>query len=771
MALFNLSNSKTDREIDSKLAGKIITPTISTKKTTSVKNNNGGLIERINNIVTLVNKHLGKYKDKYTIIKEEEVLKDYLKVIKNNGIYTLDTETSHIIEREGAPDPMTCLLVGLCIYTPGQKAAYIPISHISHITGQKINNQLDIKFIIEQFKQLENPKYRAGFFNAKYDIRVLKHQMGLYLTPEWDGFIAARLLNENESQNNLKFLHNKYILGGEKDDSDALKFSDLFGKIPFNQVPIGTAYLYAAGDSIKTYELNEFQREYLTPSNEKCKSKKLEDVAKLYKEIELPLISVTAEMEDNGISFDLEYAKELSIKYHAKLDEIEKKFHDFCKTISKEIDYYQRIQAKSKLKNPINMRSTTQLSILLYDILKVKPVFENPRGTGDEILQKLNHPLVKIIQEYREISKLLSTYIDKLPKLVNPNTGKIHCSLNQAGTNTGRYSSSEPNMQNIPAHNKDIRQMFKASDNCLLACADYSSQEPRLTAHISQDKRMIQAFIDGKDMYSEIAAISNNLPYYECTEFRKDGTKNPEGKERRSHSKAIVLGICYGKGIKAIAEDLRVTKEKAQQIYNKVMFEFPGLKNFMEESQNMARTLGYVTTNWGRKRRLPDIQLERYEYSYISQESNALDFDDEIIEVDEDIKRKYNAMLNSAWKDTDRQKIYALALANNIKIKNNGGLIAQAERQCVNSRIQGSAADQVKIALLLIYNNKEFRKLKAKLLLCIHDEIIIEAPKENMKKCVSILEECMLKAGESLSVSSKVDTEVSDRWFGTTIKL
>ena len=366
-----------------------------------------------------------------------------------------------------------------------------------------------------------------------------------------------------------------------------------------------------------------------------------------------------------------------------------------------------------------------------------------------------------------------------MPTIVNPKTKRIHASFNQIGADTGRFSSSDPNMQNIPSHNDEIRQMFRASEGYVLLSSDYSAQEPRLTAHMSQDEKMINAYKQGKDLYIEIASIAYNMPYDECKEFREDGTRNPEGKERRSAAKAIVLGVCYGKGVAAIAEDLGVTKKKAQEIYDKVMVSFPGLKRFMEESEAMARDYGFVTTVWGRKRRLPNMQLEPYEFSYIGGVPKDFDplfddedeFDDGPLEVDEATKQKYINILNRTYSRKEKEAIKAKAKAEGILIKDNGGYIAEATRQCVNSRIQGSAADQTKLAMILVGNDKKLKDLGFRLLLTVHDELIGECPKENAKEVAERFAHLMVEAAKDLVVPSKCDVEVTERWYGEPLQL
>ncbi|MDD2287217.1 MAG: DNA polymerase, partial [Bacteroidales bacterium] len=500
----------------------------------------GGLLERISTISAMVNKNLGKYADRYDIIREEDEFEKYIDDCIEQGVISIDTETNSL-------DPITCTLAGLCLYTTGNKAVYIPLHHVSYVTGIEIENQVSDEFAASQMQRLVDNNVKVIMFNAKFDIRVIKNQLGVELIPHWDCYIGARLLNENEPENNLKALHKKYCLNGE---GDSFTFDSLFKGIPFTHIPVNTGYLYAARDAEITYEYYEFQRPFLTENDPVCIERDLTGPAFVFNHIEMPLINIVAEMEDNGIAFDFDFADSLSKEYNAKLKEAEDKFYKECDKFGEALDNYrERKGAANKLEYPINISSPTQIAIMLYDVLEIKPVDkEKPRGTGEEILQKIDHPVAKAILEYRGVAKLLSTYIDKMPTIVNPKTGRIHASFNQMGADTGRFSSSDPNMQNIPSHNDEIRKMFRASEGHVLLSSDYSAQEPRLTAHMSGDEKMIAAYKAGKDLYVEIASIAYNLPYDECKEFREDGTRNPDGKERRNAAKAIVLGVCYGKG-------------------------------------------------------------------------------------------------------------------------------------------------------------------------------------------------------------------------------
>lgn len=762
--LFNLPNRAT-RATDSLVAQKVAKP----KKTAGVAvKGGGGLLEKIATIKAMVNKYLGEYTDRYIAIRDEQQLKEYIDHCISNGVVAIDTETTSL-------DPITGTLVGFSIYTPNQKAAYIPLNHINYILGTPADNQLSMQVARQQLQRIVDSKTDVVMFNAKFDMRFIKNQLGVELIPIWDCYIGARLLNENEGDghNGLKALHKKYVMHGE---GDAFDFATLFKDVPFTHIPIDTGYLYAARDAEITYELYMFQKPFLTPDDPVCIERGLERVAWVMHNIEMPVVPIVASMEDNGICFDKEFASQLSVKYTEQLKQKEQAFYDVCKQYQPKIDQYKKKNINHKLSDPISIASPTQLAILLYDILQLPAVDKKtPRGTGEEVLLKLDAPICKPILEYRAVAKLLSTYVDKMGTILNPKTGKIHCSFNQIGADTGRFSSSDPNMQNIPSHNKEIRQMFVASPGCVLLSSDYSAQEPRIAAHLSQDAKMIQAYKTGKDLYAEMASLAFGVPYEECLEFRPDGSKNPAGKERRSQAKAIFLGICYGKGVKAIGEDLRVSTEKAQQIYDSVLKEFTGLKKLMDNSQEMARTLGYVDTVWGRKRRLPNMQLEPYEFTRVSGGYKNFDplFDDEeevTNEVDDQTIQRYTRLLNRCYSKREKDSIKNKAKDEGIQIKENGALIAEATRQCVNARIQGSAADQTKLAMILIAKDEKLKELGFKLLLPVHDELIGECPEENAKEVADRFSYLMVQAAKDLCVPSKCDVEISREWYGQTLE-
>lgn len=767
MALFEVPN-RAGKAQDKKIATKTKSKKVSTP---TVKGGND-ILSRINQIKATVETNLGQYKEEYQVIRDKEVLHDFITECIGNSYIAIDTETDGL-------DPLQNVIAGICPYTPNQKSSYIPINHVSYITGQRASNQLEAEFVLSEFNRLLDKKPEIDMFNAKFDIRFLR-AFGLnrmYCT--WDGYLASRILNENEPHKNLKQLHQKYCLNGK---GDAFRFDDLFKGIPFTYIPPDVGYLYAAHDPIITYELNEYQRKYLTDQTER------EDIKNMYwvfKNIEMPCIDVVADMEDNGILFDKEYAKELSVKYTALLEEKKEEFYNILDCdYPAEIADYRKAHPECKLDNPINIASPTQLAILFYDILKLEsPDKKSPRGTGEEVLSKFDIPIAKAVLEYREVAKLLSTYIDKLPECVNPKDGRIHCSFNQYGADTGRMSSSDPNLQNIPSHNKDIRKMFVASEGYVLMSSDYSSQEPKCLAALCKeagDDQMYNTFMEGKDLYSEIASKAFNKPYEECREFNEDGTKNKEGKERRTQAKSILLGVLYGRGEKSIAEQLNCTEKKAVAIKQSVFKGFPAIKEFENSSLQMAEDLGYVTTVCGRKRRLPDMQLPEYEFVWkdgAPPDDDLLDFDFmnkpeyDTSEVPDDKIDYYWDKLDGAY-FSEKAKIKEEALAEGIKIIDNGKKIAEATRQCVNSRIQGSAADLTKLAMIELNNNQELKKLGFRLLIPVHDEVIAECPEENAKECSELLAQTMSKAAEEiLKMPIRCDVEITKAWYGESIKI
>ena len=722
----------------------------------------GGLHDKIQAMISFVNTKLGKYRDYYIVIRTVEELESYFDSFSELQKVAIDTETTSL-------DPLTTTIAGLSLYTKDNKACYIPLNHVSHVTGERLKNQLNVEVVKQYLEKYKNCRWIMH--NAKFDTRVIKHTVGVDLTCWWDTSVCARLLDENEPAG-LKEQHAKYC-ADEKEE--ALKFSTLFDDIEFTKVPIDTAYLYAAGDAIKTFDLYEFQTKAFEDSD-------LSRVYEVFTNIEMPLIPVVAEMEDVGMAFDFEISNGLVEKYGAIRENKLKEALEVIESYSDLIENYKFRNTSHKLSDPINLASPSQLAVLFYDILGLtSPDKNSPRGTGEEILLELakgkERKLCEAILNLREVEKLLSTYVNKMPELATRD-GRIHASFNQLGAKTGRFSSSDPNLQNIPSHNKEIRQMFKATPGYVLIGADYSKQEIFIAASISQDVKMIESCKKNTDIYSEIASIAFNLPYDECVEFRPDGTKNNEGKERRGQAKAIVLGILYGKGVAAIATDLSITKEKAKDVYDKVLKAFPKLKDFMNDSQECARVKGYVETAWGRRRHLPDMQLDKYEFKLLNNtpiDFDPLDFTEgstESLTVPSRIKNIYIEKLDKCYGNKAKEAVKAEARSKGIQIKDNGGFIAQAERQCVNSRVQGSAGDVTKLAMIAVGNDEELKQLGFRLLLTIHDELIGECPAENAKLASERFAYLMIEvAKEVIAVPMMVDVELSYNWNGKVVEL
>lgn len=307
---------------------------------------------------------------------------------------------------------------------------------------------------------------------------------------------------------------------------------------------------------------------------------------------------------------------------------------------------------------------------------------------------------------------------------------------------------------------------------CLVTILE-SQQEPKVMTQMCQDPKMIKAYQEGKDLYAEIAALSFNTTYENCLEFRPDGTTNPEGKSRRSQAKSILLGVLYGRGVPSIAEQLGTTTKKAQAIKDSVFKGFPAIPKFEQDSLDMAYENGYVTTLWGRKRRLPDLQLDDYEFTWkdgVAYDEDLLDFDDmnppEEEGVPEEKQRYYLKKLSKCW-GKQKSAVIQEAAEEGIKIIDNTLKIGDASRQCVNARIQGSAADMSKLAMIKVGNDKKLKEWGFRLLIPVHDELIGECPKENADKCKKRFAQLMSEAAaEKLTIPISCDVEVTDCWYG-----
>lgn len=770
MALFTPRSS---RENDKKILQKAnSTKSVFISGSKGVKK--GRLSELIASAEVEVNRYFSKFKDDFIIIRDEETLKNYFDNVIKDGIIAIDTETNGL-------DTFNGILAGICIYSPSNKAAYIPVHHVSYITGKEVDKQLKEPLLKTYFELLEKNNIKVIMHNASFDLKVFANMIGICLNCYWDTLIAANILNENEPHG-LKNLHDKYC----GDGTGVYSITNLFEGIVFTHVPIKLGYLYAARDAKMTYELYKYQSQFL------CENppKEHEDLKSCYDvlmNIEMPLVPIILDAELRGIKLDLDTANKLKEEYNEKLNTCNKKFKELVEPIKDHVLSYIRLNttttSKPKLEWPINFDSPLQVSELLFKILMVDS--SNGTSTGvKELTSIMNstkntlvHDIIETILNYRKVQKLLTTYIEKLPNEVNPNTGKIHCNFNQYGTVTGRMSSSSPNLQNIPSKNKEIRKMFVADEGYCLIGSDFSQQEPRILAHMSGDEQLIHAYNIGKDLYAHVGSLALKVPYEDCLEHFPDGKVNPEGKARRNKMKAIVLALMYGKGTKALAEDLKISLEEASSLMKAFFDEFPKVKEFINKSQEFARTYGYVKTNWGRKRRLPDMLLDKYEFSYengIGKDFDPLgDFSSGIStsqEVSKELKNKWSDKLDKAFGFRRKQMLIQQALQEDgIKIKENGMKIADAERQTVNSIIQGSAGDMTKIASRIIFNDPRLIERDCHILIWVHDEIIVTCPIKYAKECAEFLSEDMKKSGKGLAVPMKCDTEITKIWYGDEI--
>ena len=700
--------------------------------------------------------------DKYRIVMDQQELYKYL---EKDEIISLDTESDTV---KSEPDPILDTFVGFSSYTKNsEQAIYVPIQHkkthlITHNYNHDYDKQLTCEDIAEVFREIGGKKF--VFHTARYDTRVFLRNLGYFDLDSvyWDVFIASKYLNENESHG-LKYLYDRYVAREESESLETTKslgFTELFEDIDFSLVPLDLAYLYAGKDAVMTLDLFDFQYDFLHPEGEYTESKGLKDAGNYFINWEMPLVKPVTKMIEKGIKFDNEYADELKEKYSKKLNKVEKDIHDFLQ----KLDFNKLPKNKrDSLGEPVNLRSSKQMSIILYDVLKLR---YDSRTTDEECLEyfasssfevgkdihkNVNLPVTtdemqnffKNMLKHRTISKLISTYIDAMPEMVMED-GRIHTILKQMGTVTGRFSSSNPNLQNIPKSNKDIRRMFKADPGKVLICSDYSQQEPRVLAYISGDEKMIKAYEEGKDLYSIIASMIFDVPYRTCLK----GQKN---QPYRTICKAIVLGVMYGRSVGSVAEQLEMSYKKVNEILEEFKSKFSGVKTAIEGATEFCREQGFVKTIHGRKRRLPDINLQ----SYVVKADN------------EQLEREYLRKLNNAgYKETARLK--KQAKAEGVYVKDNTAFISKAERQSINSIIQGSSADMTKKAIVMIDKDEQLQDLGYELLLTVHDEVIGQIDKDwgKIKKATERIGQLMREAGEPVTVPMSVDHDIQIRWNG-----
>lgn len=648
-------------------------------------------------------------------IRTPERLKEYMDRCKQSGEYVLDVETTGL-------DIYSDILVGICLYTPGETSAYVPFNH-TDLQNVRVADQMSEEQVRDiMIPYLQDQELRCINHNIKFDNKKLAWDWKqVIVNIYWDTQIAGNVLNENEPHK-LKPMYNKYILHGKGSGED---YKDLFDGIPFNYVPIDIATVYGANDGFKTYALYKFQAQYLREDHPR------EDFRKMYyvfREVEMPLIPLCTDMEMRGVEIREDFAKELSEDFNKELVEVEAKCDAYVEQFKQYILDHNNLMRLTKGTCKINYSSPQQVAALFYDIFKLKSVSrKEPRGTGDKIIQKFlstakkkdtkkSREFAEFLENYqrfKEIKKLLGTYVDKIPQVKEPKINAVYTTYNQYGAKTGRFSSSDTvskiNLQNIPSKEKRIRKIFKARDGYKLVGGDFSQIEPRVLAFLSGDESMINAYKEGKDLYAIMGSQVYQLPYEDCREFYPDGTVNAEGKHRRTTMKSVLLGIMYERGATAIGEQFNKSAEWAQQLIDNFYKSFPKINQYRLKIENMAETYGYVTTITGRKRRLPDMQLEdKDDYRY-----------------------------------------------------------QEAHRQSLNSVIQGSSADIMKLSMIAIYNDPRYKELDCHMIITVHDELIMEVPEDHIKEGAELLVGTMKRVGHSLiDLPMSVDAEVNDYWYG-----
>jgi len=494
----------------------------------------------------------------YKLVENEEDLRKLCDFFRTNEILSLDTETT-------STSAIDAELVGLSFAVKEFEAFYVPIPA----------EREEALRIVNIFKEVyEDPKILKIGQNLKYDLEVLRNYDIELKGPMWDTMIAHYLI-QPELRHNMDYMAEIYL------NYQTIHIDELIGPKGKNQksmrsLPPSQVYEYACEDADVTLRL----KNKLEPELKKF------ECEKLFYEIEMPLMPVLAEMEMNGVCLDTEALKETSDILTKRMLDIEKRIYELAG-------------------EQFNIASPKQVGEILFDKLKIiekaKKTKTGQYVTSEEVLQTLKgkHEIVACILEHRGLKKLIGTYVDALPKLINPRTGHIHTSFNQTITATGRLSSSDPNLQNIPIRGEDgkeIRKAFIPEPGCLFFSADYSQIELRVMAHLSDDENMIEVFREGKDLHAATAA---NI-------YKK--TIEEVSRDERTKSKRANFGIIYGITMFGLAERLEISRDEARQLIDGFFQTFPQVHDYMEQAKQQAREKGYVTTLFGRRRYLPDIR-------------------------------------------------------------------------------------------------------------------------------------------------------------------
>ncbi len=604
---------------------------------------------------SVADKNINNTEHQYHLVDTEKGRKDLLKLLKKQKAFSFDTETTSIQANRAE-------LVGLSFSVKPHEAYYIPTA-----------DEAAAKAIVAEFKEvLENEKITKIGQNIKYDAIVLRWH-GCEVKGTWFDTMLAHYLLEPGLRHNMDYLAETYL------KYQPISITTLIGKKGKNQltmrdVPVEKVVPYACEDADITLQLADFLRPKL----------KKENLEKLYYDIEEPLMKALVDMEYNGVNLDESYLEDFS-------KELEVKIRNAEEAIYKEAGVR------------FNISSPKQVGEVLFDKMKIPYRWKKTKtghySTDETKLTELakEHDFVNQILAFRSVAKLKSTYVDALPKLVNPRTGRLHSSFNQTLTATGRLSSNNPNLQNIPIRTEEgrkVREAFIPRDkDYILLAADYSQIELRLIAELSGDEAMLGAFQAGHDIHQATAA---KVYGKELEEVSKD--------ERRN-AKTVNFSIIYGAGATNLSQQLDIPRKEASELIKAYFEQYHGLKSYMETAVANAREKGHVMTLMGRRRILRDIDSR------------------------------------------------------------NGMMRSHAERNAINTPIQGTAADMIKIAMIKVQQALREGKFKTKVILQVHDELVFDVYRPELEKVKVIIEDCMKNAIPDLKVPILVGMDVGENWL------
>lgn len=594
----------------------------------------------------------------YETVLTEEQFENWLNLIDKAPLTSLDTETTSL-------DSMTARLVGISLSVKPGFAAYIPLAHR---TIESVE-QLSMDFVLEKLKNwLENPAKKKVGQNLKYDSHIFAnyhiHLQGI----AHDTLLESYVL-ESHRRHDMDSLSERLL------DYKPVSYEEICGKgasqIGFDQIELDCATRYAAEDADVTFQLHE---------NMWPRIGKNEGLRFIYEKIEIPVSIVLQKMERNGVLIDPDRLLRQSSELALKIDELEKK-------------------AYSAAEQSFNLNSPKQLAEILFDKLGLPLVKKTPSGspsTSEEVLEKLalDYPLPRIILDFRGMAKLKSTYTDKLPRMINPATGRVHTNYAQAVAVTGRLASNDPNLQNIPVKTEEgrrIREAFIAPSGCHIVSADYSQIELRIMAHLSDDPSLLKAFHDGQDVHRATASEIFDVTPLEVTP------------EQRRYAKVINFGLIYGMSAFGVASNLGISRTDAKNYIDRYFQRYPGVAEYMDTIRQTAREQGYVETVFGRRLWLPEI--------------------------------------NSP----------------------NGPRRQAAERAAINAPMQGTAADIIKLSMIAVDNWIENEQLESKLVMQVHDELVLEVPDKELERVQKKLPELMSQVA-NLKVPLIADVGFGKNW-------